>query len=167
MGLGNLIPGDGNIPTALTDLADIGRYVARIIVDDRTLNRYVFVYNELWTLNQIYSHLELISGEEITNRVYRDEEQLRAQIASVPADAKDLVTLAAKIMAQYGISWGVRGDNAPDYARFLGYLTSKELYPDFEFTSFLEYAKSALEGNAKTVYPEMKAQFAAMAHGSE
>ena len=56
---------DGNIPTALTDLRDVGRYVARIIRDDRTLNKYVFAYNVVVTQNEIYQLLEHISGEKI------------------------------------------------------------------------------------------------------
>lgn len=158
-----MIPGDGNVPTALTDLADVGRYVARIIADDRTLNKYVFVYNELWTSNQVYSHVEQVSGEKIDERTYQNEQQLRNIIASVPADAQDFMQLAAKIVAQYGISWGVRGDNGPEYAKYLGYVTSKELYPDFEFKPFEKFVKESLEGKAHVVYAEMKAQFAAAA----
>lgn len=160
--MGNYIAGDGESPTAMTHLADIGRYVARVIVDDRTLNRYVFVYNELWTMNQIYAHFESISGEEIKDKIYQTEEQLRAQIAIVPADSQDMMVLAGKIVAQYGISWGIRGDNQPEYAKYLGYVTSKELYPDFDFTPFEHYAKLAVEGNAKPIYEEMKARMAAL-----
>ena len=56
---------DGNIPTALTDLRDVGRYVARIVRDDRTLNKYVFAYNVVATQNEVYSLLEHVSGEKI------------------------------------------------------------------------------------------------------
>lgn len=167
LGMGNLIPGDGNTPTALTDLWDIGRYVAKIIADDRTLNKYVFIYNELWTTNQIYSHLESTSGEKIPERIYQSEEQLRAQIASVPDDSTDFMTLAGKVVAQYAISWGIRGDNTPEYAKYLGYVTSKELYPDFQFMSFEEFVEGAVEGKAHVVYREMKAQFAAAAAAAQ
>lgn len=59
------IVGDGNTLTSLTDLRDIGRYVARIITDDRTLNKMVFAYNTVMTQNQIYDLFENISGEHI------------------------------------------------------------------------------------------------------
>lgn len=59
------IAGDGNQVSARTDLRDIGRYVARIIADSRTLNKYVFAYNELWSQNQIYELLERLSGEKL------------------------------------------------------------------------------------------------------
>lgn len=65
----NELVGDGDIPTAITDLRDIGRYMARIILDDRTLNKMVFTYNTVVTQNQIYDILEEISEEKI-NRNY-------------------------------------------------------------------------------------------------
>jgi hypothetical protein len=61
----NEIVGDGNTPNALTDLRDIGRYVAKIIVDDRTLNKMVFTYNTVLSPNQVFDLLEKISGEKI------------------------------------------------------------------------------------------------------
>jgi nucleoside-diphosphate-sugar epimerase len=59
------IPGDGNTPCAFTDLPDIGRWVARIIVDPRTLNKMVFAYNTVLTMNQAYDLLEEASGEKV------------------------------------------------------------------------------------------------------
>ena len=56
---------DGNIPTALTDLRDVGRYVARIIRDERTLNKKVFAYDVVMTQNELYDEFERISGEKI------------------------------------------------------------------------------------------------------
>lgn len=67
----NEIIGDGNTPNALTDLRDIGRYVARIIVDDRTLNKMVFTYNTVLSPNEIYDLLERISGEKIERKYVR------------------------------------------------------------------------------------------------
>lgn len=61
----NEIVGDGSTPTAVTDLRDVGRYVARIIADDRTLNKMVFAYNTVVTQNQIYDLLEEISEEKV------------------------------------------------------------------------------------------------------
>lgn len=57
--------GDGSVSSALTSLQDVGRYVARIIADPRTLNKMVFVYNELWTQKQIVAKVEELSGEKI------------------------------------------------------------------------------------------------------
>lgn len=59
------IIGDGNMPTALTDLRDIGRYMAMIISDERTLNKKVLAYNLVSTQNEIYNLMEEISEEKI------------------------------------------------------------------------------------------------------
>ena len=61
----NVFVGDGNAPSAITDLRDIGRYVARIILDPRTFNKMVFAYNELLTQEQIFDLLEKLSGENV------------------------------------------------------------------------------------------------------
>lgn len=64
--------GDGSVPSALTYLQDIGRYVAKIIADPRTLNRMVFVYNELWTQQQIVDRVEELSGEKVERKYVRN-----------------------------------------------------------------------------------------------
>ena len=53
-GLAEEIVGGGNVPSVLTDLRDVGGYVAKIIIDDRTLNRMVLAYNTVMTQSQIY-----------------------------------------------------------------------------------------------------------------
>lgn len=58
--------------------------------------------------------------------------------------------------SQLLLSWAIRGDNTPEYAKYLGDLDGKELYPDFEFTKFEDYFKAALEGTAKGVYQKGK-----------
>jgi len=161
----NRIPGDGEQVSGLTDLRDIGRYVARIIQDERTLNKYVFVYNELWAPNSVYSALERISGEEIP-REYSNARELEARIRD--ADEKlakgtdpgaNFPLFIQKVSAQYQRSFAIRGDNTPAYAKFLGYLTSKELYPDMSYIKFEDYLQEVVEGKAKPVYDEMKAMF--------
>lgn len=49
---------------AFTDLRDIGKYVAKILADPRTLNRSVLAYTEVSTINQAYDLIEEMSGEE-------------------------------------------------------------------------------------------------------
>ena len=83
--MGQRIPGDGIMPSARTDLRDVGKYVARVVKDERTLNAMVFVYNELWTANQVYDLLEKLSGEKIP-REYVSAEEYEQQL--VEADAK-------------------------------------------------------------------------------
>lgn len=59
------IIGDGNMPTALTDLRDIGRYMAMIISDPRTLNKKILAYNLVLSQNKIYELMEELSEEKI------------------------------------------------------------------------------------------------------
>lgn len=44
-------------------MADIGTYVAQIIADPRTLNRHVFVYTEVRSMNEMWDIMATVSGE--------------------------------------------------------------------------------------------------------
>jgi hypothetical protein len=57
--------GDKNMKTALTDLRDIGPYVAKVITDNRTLNRSVFCYGEVLSQEELFVTMEKLSGEKI------------------------------------------------------------------------------------------------------
>ncbi len=57
--------GAGDRPMALTDVSDVGRFVARIVADPRTLNRLVFAYGEVWTQNDIWAMVARETGETI------------------------------------------------------------------------------------------------------
>ncbi|KAG8165575.1 hypothetical protein KVR01_004127 [Diaporthe batatas] len=147
--------GDGSVPSALTDVKDIGRYVAKIIADPRTLNRMVFAHSEVLSQKQIFDKVEELSGEKL-ERNYLSAEALQAQIdgafgpdGAVPEDTRALQMLWS---FEYQYSWGIRGDNTPENAKYLGYLLGKELYPDMEFTSYESYIKSLLDGTATRPY---------------
>ncbi|KAK4977957.1 hypothetical protein LTR42_002332 [Elasticomyces elasticus] len=160
------LPGNGSQPNALTDLRDIGRYFAKIVVDDRTINKYVFVYNELHSPTQIFDLMEKLSGEKL-DRQYDTLEDLQARIADArPKIAKDptnFMLMVQQVSAEYLISWGIRGDNQPEYAKYLGYVTSKELYPEFKFKSFEAYLRDeVIAGKAKGVYDELRAKIVEM-----
>ena len=64
-GLGERIHGDGNVLSAFTHNRDVGRYVVRATLDPRTLNKFVFIYSEMLTMNQVYDQLEQLSGETL------------------------------------------------------------------------------------------------------
>lgn len=61
----NIIHGDGSAPNILTDLRDVGRFVARIIGDERTLNKYVYTSGDILSENEICRIVEEISGEKV------------------------------------------------------------------------------------------------------
>jgi hypothetical protein len=53
---------------------------------------------------------------------------------------------------EYAYSKFVRGDNSPEYAKYLRYLDSSDLYPEFVPRSFETYAKELLDGKAAKIY---------------
>ena len=62
------ILGDGKVPSARTHIKDIGRYVAKVIVDPRTLNKSVFTYSEVLTTNEVFDIVERLSGEALERK---------------------------------------------------------------------------------------------------
>lgn len=60
-----VIHGDGQAPNLLGDLRDMGRWTARIIDDERTLNKFVFTCSDVLTENQIFALTEEAVGEKI------------------------------------------------------------------------------------------------------
>ncbi|CEJ60006.1 Putative Isoflavone reductase family protein [Penicillium brasilianum] len=151
------IIGDGNMPTALTDLRDIGRYMALIINDPRTLNKKILAYNLVSTQNQIYSLMEEISEEKV-DRNYVSEETICSRVLAARQASEtypfDPIKFIPRYLAEYQYSWGIRGDNNPEYARYLGYHLTPELYPEFKPTDFREYLESVVRGTAKGVYQD-------------
>lgn len=59
------IDGNPEQKTALIDRNDIGRFVARVIVDERTLNKSILCYGDVISQNEIFQMLEEKSGEVI------------------------------------------------------------------------------------------------------
>ncbi|KAL1979615.1 hypothetical protein VTN96DRAFT_5437 [Rasamsonia emersonii] len=151
------IIGDGTTPSAITDLRDIGRYVARIIADPRTVNKMVFAYNTVMTPHEIYSMLEKLSGEKI-ERKYVSEATVQQRVQEARQSSEtypfDPTKFIPRYAAEYQLSRGIRGDNRPEYAKYLGYLDAKELYPDFKPILFEDYLKELLGGTATGIYTD-------------
>lgn len=147
---------DGNLPTAMIDLRDVGKYVARIIVDHRTLNRSVFVHNELVTQDQVFTRLEAASGETIprnyVSRVSHDEKlnKLKEAFEKDPSVANTFPL----VMAQYLDTIWLRGDNLPKTAAYLGYLDGKELYPNVQTRNHADFIEELVAGKARAMYAD-------------
>jgi len=45
-----------------------------------------------------------------------------------------------------------RQDNLPEPAKYLGYLSSKDLYPDFEPIKYVDYVDEVVQGKGKSIY---------------
>ena len=124
----------GEVKQALTDLRDIGKFVARIIADKRTLNRYVLVHSEEHTQNEMFALAKRVSGKDITIKTQN------AEYLTKLADESDGLH---QILFQYIHSMFVRGDNTVENAKKEEYgnaLDAKALYPDIEVTSLEAYA---------------------------
>lgn len=86
------------------------------------------------------------------------EEEVHARVAEARASSEtypfEPTKFTPRFAAEYQLSWGIRGDNVPEYAKYLGYLDAKELYPDFKPISFEEYVQELLGGVATGVYTD-------------
>lgn len=60
--------GDGEKKTIVTDGGDVGKLVAKIIVDERTLNKYVVCCGDVLSQHEILDIMEKASGEKIEKR---------------------------------------------------------------------------------------------------
>ncbi|KAF5020053.1 hypothetical protein F66182_7934 [Fusarium sp. NRRL 66182] len=149
----SIIVGDGDTPSALTDLGDVGRFVARILADPRTLNKMVFAYSEIYSQNQAWVLLEELSGEKI-DRQYASAESILKDVQELKAKQDGLGEASWRRRAEkdYKNSWGLRGDNTPEYARYLGYLDAKDLYPDLKSKTLKEYIQELLDKKALVPY---------------
>ncbi|KAF4767107.1 hypothetical protein HAV15_009814 [Penicillium sp. str.  len=151
----NNIHGDGTAPNLLTDLRDIGRFVARIIGDDRTLNKYVYTYGDILTEKEIYRIAEELSGEKLESTPMSNEEiedgvaQAQAAFSQDPQDPMKRMFL---YLSEYKHSKYVRKDNTPAYAEYLGYLNARSLYPEFTPLSFRDFFAEVLDGKGRKVY---------------
>ncbi|KAF3803286.1 hypothetical protein GCG54_00013395 [Colletotrichum gloeosporioides] len=154
----NFIAGDGNTPSALTDVRDVGRFTARIIADSRTINKMVFVYGAVLSQNQIFDMLDKMSGEN-TKRDYMSVEAMEAVLAeslTVGAIKENAFDHRMKIFYEYWYSMGVRGDNTPEYAEFLGYIDGTKLYSEFKPIAFETFLGEVLDGKSISIYDSLK-----------
>lgn len=135
----HIIYGSGDVKGAITDRRDVGEFVARIIADDRTLNRYVFVWGEEITLNEIYALGEKVHGKKVDPpplHVSADEIEQRSKTAEG----------FMLIMNEYMLSGWVRGDNTLENAKrpeYGGALDARELYPDIKVRTLEQAMREA------------------------
>ncbi|KAF7367929.1 Glycoside hydrolase [Mycena sanguinolenta] len=159
----------GTAPNMLVDLRDLGRLVARIIKDPRTLNHFVAAYGDVLSQNEIFSVMEEVSGEKIVERKHISADEIVSERFEAAAKAKaepdNWFAQARQLLADYNYSKYVRGDNTPTYAKYLGYLDTRELYPDFMPISFKEFAKELLEGGIESPSERYRERLAQLQSG--
>ncbi|KAL4903973.1 hypothetical protein BDW74DRAFT_185710 [Aspergillus multicolor] len=145
----NMFLGDGDVPSALTDISDVGLYAAKIISNPRTLNKKIFAYTESFTQNEVFRLVEKVTGEQ--------PEAIKVSAAEIETKLAEVRQVSgginqARAQYEYFNSWGIRGDNTPECARYLGYLVADELYPDLKGRTLESYIREVLSGHALSVY---------------
>lgn len=77
--------------------------------------------------------------------------QLEAAKAEAAASGKTGFNAAVAVQS-YSYSKFVREDNCLVNAKYLGYLDTRELYPDFKPINFEQFVREVLQGEAKKPY---------------
>ncbi|KXH62378.1 hypothetical protein CSAL01_00541 [Colletotrichum salicis] len=138
---------DGNMPTHAVDYPDIGKLIARIIVDPRTISQKITASSATMSFNEMFAIAEELSGETVVRK-----EGLQSMIADFDAQLQKnpQYALAAigKFCSEYYYSSFINGDNSPEGVSRLGYLLATDLYPDFQSTPFQDFFLEVLKGKA-------------------
>lgn len=175
-----MIPGDGNMKTCWVDNLDIGRFITKVIVDDRTLNKKVMAHGEALSMNEVYDIVEEMTGEKperkyvshsrpyartlesrwVTRNGQWSSEQLDASIKQLQAMTQgpnvDYMTLVGKFWLEYYYSSFIDGDNSPEGVERLGFLWAKDLYPNLKPTTFRDFFQDIMDGKRTLPYSSKK-----------
>ncbi|CAH0019296.1 unnamed protein product [Clonostachys rhizophaga] len=153
----NLVPGDGTIKTHVIDNEDVGRLVARIITDPRTINKRVMASGTALSFDDMFAIAEELTGEKPEPRNV-SAEGLKNMIAGLNAKLEsspdDYFLFVGKSWLEYYYSSFIDCDNSPDGIKRLGYVSSTELYPDFVPTSFRTFLQETMEKNRRLPYSD-------------
>jgi hypothetical protein len=67
----SIVHGDGKTPIAVTDRRIIGDFVGRIVKDERTLNKYVFIHEDSVTQEEVYKIIEEVAPADVAADVLK------------------------------------------------------------------------------------------------
>ncbi|KAF4588029.1 NAD(P)-binding domain superfamily protein [Pleurotus pulmonarius] len=113
----------------------IGKLVARIIADPRTINQTVVAHDGEITLRETWGIGERVTGEDFSD-------YYKASEADLDIASKQSVNWMKKTTADYYRSLYIRGDNTIAKAEAAGALIARKLYPDVPYPDVLEEAKA-------------------------
>jgi len=134
----------------LMDASDAGKITVKIIKDEDTLNKEVIAYGEIRSQNEIHKIMENKTGEGLELSAVR----WSFLVSSTNPDEKANRCLMAA--AQYAITKYVRADNAPENAKYSGYISTNELFLEFKYKSYVELVDEPLAGKVKRPYPHIE-----------
>ncbi|KXS09253.1 NAD(P)-binding protein [Gonapodya prolifera JEL478] len=152
------VVGSGDKPNAITHLPDVGNLVAKIVLDPRTLNKYVFCMAETLSMNQMGRIYEEETGTKLVWKnldpalLLKRYKDLHAVLPPLDTDPE---LTPIQNLTDYGISRWIRGDNVPPAEA----LKSWELYPDYKCLMWREWLRSAVKNGtvegARTDVPDI------------
>ncbi|KAF7327222.1 Glycoside hydrolase [Mycena kentingensis (nom. inval.)] len=146
----------GTARNMLVDARDIGRHIALIIQDERTLNRYVAAYGEVLTEEEVFRLAEDQAGEKIVRRYISADELTAAHKRFTTlgtTSPTDPTYILPRMLFDYIYTKYVREDNTPEYAKYLGYLDASELYPEFKPITFREFLDRSVQSQSRKNTP--------------
>ncbi|KAH8807887.1 hypothetical protein F5884DRAFT_704262 [Xylogone sp. PMI_703] len=154
----NEVYAGGTAPNLLIDKRDIGTITVKIMKDERTLNKRVYIYGEVLSQNEVNEIVEQKTGEKL-DLVVKSTETIAAEYKAVKeayaADQQDMHKRISVLNYQYIDSKYVREDNTAENAEYLGYINGRELYPDFQFIKFADFVDDLTAGKIERPYPHL------------
>ncbi|KAI5890646.1 NAD(P)-binding protein [Schizophyllum commune H4-8] len=133
----NLI-GSGDVPFAVVDEFHIGDYVARIIQDERTLNKKVFVWEDEVTQNQAWN----LAVKKYGKGILEQKKTVRTILYVNHRGSGGPSQMMMRYVYEYWVSLFIRGDNTVANAKANGAIDFRDLYPDIKPRTFAEYVDS-------------------------
>ncbi|KAI8264959.1 Isoflavone reductase-like protein [Colletotrichum sp. SAR11_239] len=118
----------------------------------------ILVYAAVLSQNQVFNMLDKMSGET-TKREYMSAEAIETALTeslTVDAIKENDFDHRVKIFYEYWYSMGVRGDNTPEYAEFLGYINGTKLHSEFTPITFETFLGEVLDGKSVSIYDSLK-----------
>ncbi|KAF4583777.1 hypothetical protein EYR40_002268 [Pleurotus pulmonarius] len=126
--------GDRSRKLIYSTLPTIGKMVARIIVDPRTLNQTVVAHDGEISIDEAWKVAETVTGEDFSDYPKISDEEIER-------GRQQTENWAKRAVADYHRSLFIRGDNTLAKAEALGRLDSRKLYDDVAYPDVEEEAR--------------------------
>ena len=94
--------------------------------------------------------LEVANAAKVSAQEIEDEVLDARRLFEKEPENQELIGRMSS--AEYEYSKYVRTDNRGEYARYLGYLDARELYPDLQPKKFWEFVQDLLDGKVRRPY---------------
>ncbi|KAL0952363.1 hypothetical protein HGRIS_006642 [Hohenbuehelia grisea] len=149
--------GTGNVKTAGVNREHVGKFVARIIDDEGTINKGVLANEDELTINEVWDIAEKYVPGKISPLRVRVSQPIPKSFLLVLMDWQYLLQLSddevkkqlkegegklAQFYLEYMKSAFIEGHNTEAAAREAGWIIARERYPDVQLQPGAEWAKT-------------------------